>query len=305
MIIITSGKKYLDIDAFACCFAYNRLLRILGEDSIVLSTAYMNKSIIPEFRNKDFTLFRSYTLQNERDSFVIMDVSNPNYFEDFVELNRINMIIDHHTGFENYWKNKLGNFAKIEFIGAAATLVFEEFEKRGLTNFIDTDLAQLLMAAILDNTLNFSANITSPRDYHAYQKLKDISKKENFAQYYFTICQENINNNIVEAIKNDIKYIKTESSFYLPNCIGQLTLWDVNYIFNKMDLVTSFFNSLSHKWIFNLICLKENKSYIISNNYLIQKTLEHIFSRTFYNNIIQLDYPILRKEIMKKFETLE
>lgn len=189
MIIITSGKKYLDIDAFACCFAYNRLLRILGEDSIVLSTAYINKSVIPEFRNKNFILFRSYTHKNEHDSFVIMDVSNPNYFEDFVELNKINMIIDHHSGFENYWKDKLGDFAKIEFIGSAATLVFEEFEKKSLTNFIDTDIAQLLMAAILDNTLNFSANITSIRDYHAYETLKKISKKENFAQYYFRKLQ--------------------------------------------------------------------------------------------------------------------
>lgn len=304
MIIITSGKKYLDIDAFACCFAYNRLLRILGENSIVLSTAYINKSVIPEFRNKDFDLFRSHKKKDEHDSFVIMDVSNPNYFEDFVELNKINMIIDHHTGFENYWKDKLGDFAKIEFIGSAATLVFEEFEKKSLTSFIDTDIAQLLMAAILDNTLNFSANITSTRDYHAYETLKNISKKENFAQYYFMKCQENINNNIIEAIKNDIKYIKIESSFYLPNCIGQLTVWDVDYIFNKMDLVISFFNSLSSRWIFNLICLKENKSYIISNNHSIQKTLEHIFNQNFYNNIIQLDYPILRKEIMKTFETI-
>ena len=79
-------------------------------------------------------------------------------------------------------------------------------------------------------------------------------------------CQQDINNNIIEAIKNDIKYIKIESSFYLPNCIGQLTVWDVDYIFNKMDLIISFFNFLSHNWIFNLICLKENKSYIISNN---------------------------------------
>lgn len=304
MIIITSGKKYLDIDAFACCFAYNRLLRILGEDSIVLSTAYINKSVIPEFRNKNFILSRSYTKKNEHDSFVIMDVSNPNYFEDFVELNKINTIIDHHSGFENYWKDKLGDFAKIEFIGSAATLVFEEFEKKSLTNFIDTDIAQLLMAAILDNTLNFSANITSTRDYHAYEILKNISKKENFAQYYFMKCQQDINNNVIEAIKNDIKYIKIESSFYLPNCIGQLTVWDVDYIFNKMDLVISFFNSLSHNWIFNLICLKENKSYIISNNHSVQKTLEHIFNKTFYNDIIQLDYPILRKEIMKTFEII-
>ena len=66
-------------------------------------------------------------------------------------------------------------------------------------------------------------------------------------------CQQDINNNIIEAIKNDIKYIKIESSFYLPNCIGQLTVWDVDYIFNKMDLIISFFNFLSHNTSFQVL----------------------------------------------------
>ena len=51
--------------------------------------------------------------------------------------------------------------------------------------------------------------------------------------------------------------------------------------------------------------LSKNLETGVSNNHSIQKTLEHIFNKTFYNNMIQLNYPILRKEIMKIFETIE
>lgn len=43
-------------------------------------------------------------------------------------------VIDQHIGFEEFWNDKIRNNANIEFIGVAATLVFEEYEKNNMQN---------------------------------------------------------------------------------------------------------------------------------------------------------------------------
>ncbi len=47
MIVITSGKKYLDIDSYATCIAYRELLSLLGIDAKFISNAILNYSTTP------------------------------------------------------------------------------------------------------------------------------------------------------------------------------------------------------------------------------------------------------------------
>ena len=88
--------------------------------------------------------------------------------------------------------------ANIEFIGAAATLVFEEYEKNNMLNNMIVDVAKLLMSAILDNTLNFTAKVTSNRDKRAYQKMQEIIEINDFDKCYFYECQKQIEENLDE-----------------------------------------------------------------------------------------------------------
>lgn len=44
-IIVTSGKRYIDIDAYASCIAYAKLLRLKGKNAKAISTANLNESI--------------------------------------------------------------------------------------------------------------------------------------------------------------------------------------------------------------------------------------------------------------------
>ena len=46
---------------------------------------------------------------------------------------------------------------------------------------MDKDIAKLLMAAILDNTLNFTANITTERDKNAYKKLELLINEYDYS----------------------------------------------------------------------------------------------------------------------------
>lgn len=45
MIVVTSGKKYIDIDAYASCVAYRDLLRFLGFGAVAVTSAVINESV--------------------------------------------------------------------------------------------------------------------------------------------------------------------------------------------------------------------------------------------------------------------
>ena len=162
MIVITVGKSYIDIDGYASSIAYRELLRMQGLDAMFVSDAILNYSITNSLLNLPYSTDK-YEIQ-ELDKFIILDLSNKDYFPSFVKEENIIEIIDHHPGFEEYWKDK----SIIEEIGSVATIIVEKYEESNLLSKMDLSIAKLLMAAILDNTLNFTASITKERDKIAF-----------------------------------------------------------------------------------------------------------------------------------------
>lgn len=297
MKIITSGNKYIDIDAYASCIAYAKLLNLKGIQAKAVSTAKINESITHYLLELDSKL-EEYK-KDDNDEFIIIDVSNKDYFDDIVEENKIIEIIDHHVGYEDYWKKKLGNKSNIEFIGAVATLIVELYEKENMIKKMPKDIACLLMSAILDNTLNFKAKVTTARDKSAYKKLEKISNfKKNYAEKYFLECQLNIEKDLKKAIENDTKIEAITTQ--LPKIFAQLTIWDKNNILDKKDLIYNTLDNIDPEWMMNLICLKDGKSYIIASNTEVQKKLENLLNGEFQNDVMKLDNVWLRKEVIKK-----
>ena len=217
MKIITSGSKYIDIDAYASCIAYRELFKLKGIEAISVSTSKLNESItkqILEFKQS----LDSYQ-ESEEQEFIILDVSEEIYFDTIVKKEKIVELIDHHPGFETVWKEKLGEKAQIETIGAVATIILEKYQEEHLLNKMEKEVAYMLMAAILDNTLNFKAKITSNRDIMAYQKLQkkfmcsyddagNIGKRYHRSDiigtpFVITVDDETINNNTVTLRDRD------------------------------------------------------------------------------------------------------
>ena len=257
MKIITSGSRYIDIDAYAGCIAYRHLLQLKGIECKAVSTAKVNESVTQELLSLKVKLDQ-YEPKRE-DEFIIIDVSDKKFFDNLVKEEKIIEIIDHHTGFEADWEKKLGKNSKIENIGSVATLIFELYEKENLQNKITKDIAYLMMAAILDNTLNFKAKITNKRDKETYEKLMVIAgENKNYASKYFLTCQQMIEKNIVMAIENDTKIGVISKS--LPNVISQLTIWKKNNLWDKKQQIRETLNNFGREWILNLIVLEEGKS---------------------------------------------
>lgn len=297
MVIVTSGSKYIDIDAYAGCIAYANLLNLKGIKAKAVSTATYNESITKSLMNLNIKL-DEYE-ENENNEFVIVDVSNKEYFDNIVKEDSIIEVIDHHVGYEGYWKRRLDENAKIEFIGSVATIIVEEYENANCLSKMSKDIAILLMSAILDNTLNFKAKITTNRDKIAYKKLQDIAKtKENYAEEYFLECQLKIEENLKYSIENDTKV--EEINTILPIVFGQLIIWN-NIISEKNNkkIMYDTLNNIGNDWMINIVCLAEGKSYIIAPNIKTQNNLERLFNKHFENDIMQLDDVYLRKEIIK------
>ena len=301
MIFVTSGKRYIDIDAYSAIIAYTHLLKSLGKDVTSISTAKFNESICPVIKDINLsldTIDKNTTINNAE--FIILDVSSPEMFDKIVkDNNKIIEIIDHHTGYESYWKSYSNINLEIEFIGSVCTLIFEKYQKYNKLDLLTPDICKLLIAGILDNTLNLKANITTQRDIEACNSLYKIGNiDKSWANTYFLSCQELIEKDLESSIKNDVK-IKCKDK-YLPDVFGQLLVLNKDSILEKENEIIKIMNSYNEPWIFNLVCLNDGKSYIISNDDTTKKQMETLFNKKFENNILTLDKFLLRKEIMKK-----
>lgn len=295
MVVVTSGKKYMDIDAYAGCIAYAKLLNLKGINAKAISTAKLNGSITPSLMK--LTPKLDEYKPHKEDEYIVIDVSNKDYFDTFVQEEKIIGIIDHHVGFEEYWQNKLKEKVQIEFIGSVATIIVELYEKENLIEQISKDLATLLISAILDNTLNLKAKITTKRDRIAYKKLEKIIKDKTYPQKYFKECQIGINNHLKKSIENDTK--KENISAILPPIFAQLTIWDKDSILENKQIIYETLNNIGTKWMLNLICLKDGKSYLLAKDIEVQDNMEKLFHEEFQNEIMKLDNVWLRKEIIK------
>ena len=163
---------------------------------------------------------------------------------------------------------------------------------------MDSGIAKLLMAAILDNTLNFTATITKDRDKLAYKKLEQIVNIKDFDELYFKECQSTIVNNLENTIRNDLKI--EDTSTLLPSILGQLLIYDIDSVMNKIDVINDIMNSYGTDWLLNTISLKENNSYILCSNEFVINNLEKLFNVNAKEKFIVIKPNILRKEIMKK-----
>ena len=292
-VIVTSGSKFLDIDGYASIIAYTKFLQSKGVDAIAFSTAPFNASIPKELQEED--LSRKFLFSGD-EKFIILDISNPNYFEKFVKKENIIEVIDHHFGYEDYWKNKNQINVNIEKIGAVATLIFEKFIQENRQNILNTKMCKLLAAAILDNTLNFQADITTNRDKITFQTLLKLGAlPSDFSDKYFLLCQNEVKNNFQDLIMKDIK---EENLSNLPKIIGQIIFYDIDELMLNKDKIIKVFSEYDD-WFLNILSFKTNTSILWTTKKQSKIKLEILFNKKFEGDLLFLDKLILRKEIIK------
>ena len=300
MKIITSGSTYIDVDAYACIIAYAELLRNQHIEATAISTAILNESVSMTLRSWPASIETRY-IPSPDDTFTLIDVSDPGHFDKIVDVAKVEKVIDHHPGFEDFWHTRINGNAHIEFIGAACTLVYEYWKTAGLLNEMSGTSARLLASGILDNTLNFGANITTQRDIDAYNTLSaHANLPSDWAAQYFKECQEAILSNPVVAAQNDTKTLKFKS-FTQPVSFGQMAIWDGKHVVAHYEnALKNAYKTIGSEWLINVISLSDQKSYFITDSPNAQEWLSKLLYIEFNGSVAIATRPWLRKEILQE-----
>ena len=294
--IVTAGATYLDIDAYACMIAMVELLRLQGVEAVAWSDAPCNYSVFPALMQEG-QIRKAQPSENA--SYIIVDVSDPEYLGRSVPLERVTAVYDHHVGFEGYWQERIGTNAHIEFIGAAATLIYREWKKDQMQERMSPATARLLAAAILDNTLNLTSANTTDEDRDAYRELCVLAElEENWRAEYFSEVQRTVERDLKNALLGDLKTVR--GNLVLPPYVAQLCVWDADSILARLEEIRSWFSELPETWMINIIELRHRCNYFICDDPAYQKKIESVFQISFAEGTARTMVSYLRKELIKK-----
>lgn len=300
MTIVTAGSAYLDIDAYACMVAMTELLRKQGINALAYSQAPCNYSVCSSLVKPE-QIAHVLPPNVKKPRYIIVDVSDPHFLCKTVPLDQVSEVYDHHTGFEAYWQTKIGTNAHIEFVGAAATLVYRRWKYFDLQKEMSVESAKLLIAAILDNTLNLFSESTSEEDIMAYEELCQIAcVTDQFKADYFSEVQCKVEADLQNALLNDIKYVSEKR--VLPPKMAQLCVWNAKCILECLTDIRRWLWSDGNSWLLNLIEIKSGQGYFICDNSEYQNKLKNVFDVSFVFGVAWMPTARLRKEIIKKVQ---
>jgi manganese-dependent inorganic pyrophosphatase len=282
--IITSYKNP-DLDGIACIFAYTEFLRKNNKDvTAVICGSYHReaKFVFNSFNIQEFEYTEN--LINESHEIILVDTSNLYSISDKIKPEKVVEIIDHRIIHE---ANRFPNAkVQIELVGSAATLIAEKFFNNKI--IISQESATLLFSAIVSNTINFQANVTTSRDYKMANWLQtNFSLPNNYIHNMFR-NKSQINKGLKEIIIEDF------ATFHFYNYrigIAQLEIIEVDaFIKENLNEIRNLLceirkeNSLTHIFL-TCIDLELAFNTIMVIDQITKRSLEQVLKVTFKDNI--------------------
>ena len=299
-IVVTTGQAFADIDAVGCAIAYAELLKAEGKAAEVVLPGTLNNSVSDSVRAWGLEYVTSPTTSEAE--YVLVDVSDPEHIANCAKGGTVTEVYDHHPGYEQYWQEKIGGHSHIEPIGAAATLIWEEWKKRGQAEKICDKSAKILAVAILSNTLNFGAIITNERDRVAFAELQAIAPlTDEWIAQYFTEQEQTVIKDVHHSIVSDTKvFVPPTLPFTLT--IGQLELWDGSaFLKTNTEAIESALTSFGHEhWIMSIPSLSEKKNHFYTKSEEVKNLFSHGLGITFDGDLATSPRLWLRKEIIRQ-----
>lgn len=293
---------YVDIDIYACSLGYRELLRVLGVPSDVVLLGPFNKSVTDTVLTLGQPIITNTSRLEAENEFVVVDISEPNHISKIVNQKKIVKLIDHHFGFEEYWRGKLGDNAIIEKVGACATLVWEQYVAKGISDQIPSKTAKLLALTIASHTLNFKAKVTDKRDIDAFNRLVGLTDWENdLVAAYFKDQDRATFSDPEKTIKNDTLILDYPNIPY-KIVIGQLELWNSKYFFeNNLAQAKKVLETFGEEhWFLTSPSIEDGRTYLYCLNPETERMLEDITKTRFRDNKAIVEDLWMRKEIKRE-----
>ena len=300
--ILITAYKNPDLDGTASAYAYAEFLQKKGKDA--------QAEIFGTPHQEALFMFEEFNIQKiadaeellpKSDQIVLVDASDLRGISHKVDKEKVIELIDHRE------INMSSEFPKakiqIELVGAAATLIAEKFYQTNTK--ISPESAALLYSAIIDNTINFQAKVTTPQDQNMANWLKaQVGLPDDFLRRLFKKKSE-FNRSIFDTL---LDYCAKFDLAGKKIGISQLEIINLEEFLNKnlKEIEKSLIkvkNQKSLDYIF-LTCIDVEKYF---NRFVIidqpsQKIVEKALGVSFQNKIAKRDGVIMRKEIVPKIK---
>ena len=159
--IIITGYANTDLDGTASAIAYAELLKKGGKN--VVAGFFGTPHREAQFVFKTFDIDKPVQAEDifkREDKLILVDASDLRCISNLIDPKQVIEVIDHR---EVNQADKFPNAKiQIELVGSCATLIAEKFFKENI--IIAPSSAALLYSAIISNTVNFQADVTTKRD---------------------------------------------------------------------------------------------------------------------------------------------
>ncbi|MFA5889035.1 MAG: DHHA2 domain-containing protein [Candidatus Paceibacterota bacterium] len=293
-VVVTSYTEP-DLDGYSCAVAYTEFLNKTGTPAVM--RIFGEPHIEATYLVKKFGLKIEEDKTADLEKIILVDASELRDLDKFVRPENVIEVIDHRkvNDAELFTNAKI----QIEFVGSAATLIAEKFYKQNIN--ISVSSATLLYGAIVSNTLNFRAKVTTDRDRQMAEWLNQkLGLTQEFIDDMFRAKSDVSGEKLAQRIEADFAWFK-----FGKHKIGcaQLEIIDVKSLVNSRKAkILQILEDLKAKdgldMIFmSFIDLGEGFNAFITGDLEMQRVLSEILNIQFKDDLAFRPSLIMRKEI--------
>lgn len=286
-----------DLDGTASAFAYNELKNRLGEETVwgVFGKPHLEVDFVFDHLNR--TAQPAEAFMGQAENIILVDASDTRGISGLININKVIELVDHRAVNE---ADKFVNAkAQIEIVGACATLIAEKFIEQKVEP--SKEAATMLFLAIVSNTINFKAKVTTDRDRKAAEYLKEISKVDDELIHQMFAYKSKLSGTIKDILEDKIYHDQISGS---KVSIFQLEICGVDdFIRKNFDEITDAMLDIKMEQGFDWVLLTcvdldkaENTFVVVSEE--AEELLESVLKIRFEKNIAHLPDIIMRKELI-------
>lgn len=306
LFAMTLATSYLnpDLDGVACAVGMAELLRRQGMD--VRAAVFGTPSAEARWVMETYEIPAppdGQTLLAPDTEIILLDASNPLDLERAFLVTSVVEIIDHR---EAHGAKEFPNVRRVqvELVGSCATLVAERMQAANITPVRDT--ARLLFGAIMSNTVNFRAPVTTDRDRRMADWLVPIAAlPATFALDMFAAKSDLSGAKLRETIIGDYtvkEFGGTRIICFQVEANGIAELYQT-----RREEIEAIMREVcaEERCVYsscNGIDLAEARTYLLVTDEASQHLFERALRATFHDRIASFDWIYGRKQMMPKIK---
>lgn len=289
-----------DIDGVACSIAYAEYLNKNSQDAVGAVFGKPESEALELLERRGLSVQDAESFVDEITDVRLVDACNLSWISQQIEDDEVSEIIDHRE--DHFAESFPKANAQIELVGAAATLIAEKFYLNNIE--ISEDSAALLHTAIVDNSANFQAGITSEKDFKMAEYLEENGARPELSREIIEI-KSDIEGSIEEEIKGDYYYIEhNQKRIGVSQIEGRDSIDKIEKRLNKaLKTLENLKTKDNLDYLFLTVAdLEKGSNLIVTEDKNSKEIVSKALDLDFEDSRAQTEDLLLRKEIIPKIK---